>query len=622
MPAMRRFPVAVLFVMTLGGSPAAFEALRNGDPRALVAALDAGVSVNAKDEQGQTLLMHAVLYLPVDGVKLLLDRGAGVNLPGKAGGTALMVACGDLAKVQLLVERGADVNARSAGGNTALRHAMALPAGSGTVRYLLKHGAKPEARELNNAVRRGDVDLVRTALAAGAPVADEAMRRALGNEAMWRVLEEKAPQYRGEEARRKLVAGSKQEVTDLMLRAYSGLADRVRTLLGLDADVHARDSRGRTALMYAAGGEKASEEVIRLLLAKGADREAKDVRGDTALDIARQRGKKQIVLALGGKPAPLVDAVPDAERKWQPFRESLEKAVSLLEAAGPEFYKINGCISCHHQSIPQMAAGVARKKGLAVNEAVSKSQAEAVTALLKLSENNLWQMGCATLGGYVATLSYDLVGLAGDRQPRSQWTDLASNCLAKAQTASGAWVVSDVRHPLGSGDAKYTALSMRGLLSYPLPGLKEEYAARVARGAAYLESAAANDVQSLSFRILGLKWAGKPAGIPELARQLERLQRPNSGWAQHPEMATDAYATAIALWALHEGAGSGNGAWQLGAAYLRRLQKDDGSWHVRSRGFGFQPYRETGFPHGHDQWISSAATGFAVLALAPLAYPD
>ena len=202
-----------------------------------------------------------------------------------------------------------------------------------------------------------------------------------------------------------------------------------------------------------------------------------------------------------------LDVVPRGEGELRPLRESLGKAVGLLEAAGPAFYKANNCISCHNQSIPQMAAGAARKTGIPVNEAVSKAQGEAVTALLKLSENNLWQMGCTTLGGYLATLSYDLVGLGADRQPRSQWTDLASHCLAKAQSAIGAWIARDTRHPLGDNDAKYTALSIRGLLAYPLPGLKEEYAARVARGAAYLESSAGSDAQSLAFRILGLKWA-------------------------------------------------------------------------------------------------------------------
>jgi ankyrin repeat protein len=607
--------------VTLGASPAAFEAVRNGDMRALMHALDAGGNVNVKDDFGQTLLMHAVVYLPVNGVRLLLDRGADVNLQGKGGATALMVACGDLAKVRLLVERGADVNARSAGGNTALRHAMAVPAGSETVLYLLRKGAKPEARELNAAVRR-DVELVRALLAVGAPVTDDAVRRALGYEPVLRLLEEKAPQYRSDAARRKAVAAAVvpgSGGTELMARAFSARLEQVRALIELGADVNAKDNRGRTALMYAAGAnEGTTVEVIRLLLDKGADAAAKDVRGDTALDFARQRGKQERVIALGGKAEPIVEINPRPDAKMRPVKDALSKAVALMESAGPVFYKINGCISCHSQSIPEMAVGVARTKRLPVNEAVSKSQADAVTAMLKLEENNLWQMGCSTLGGYVATLSYDLVGLSADGQPRSRWTDLASNCLAKAQTASGAWALRDQRHPLGDNDAKYTALSMRGLMAYSLPGLKEEYAARVARGAAYLESSTASDVQSLAFRILGLKWAEKPAAIPGLARQLEALQRANGGWAQQAEMAADPYATAVALWALHAGAGLGDSAYQRGAEYLRRTQQDDGSWYVRSRGFGFQPYRETGFPHGHDQWISSAATGFAVLALAPL----
>jgi len=37
---------------------------------------------------------------------------------------------------------------------------------------------------------------------------------------------------------------------------------------------------------------------------------------------------------------------------------------------------------------------------------------------------------------------------------------------------------------------------------------------------------------------------------------------------------------------------------------------------VRSRSPKFQPYFEGGFPYGHDQWISSMATGWATAALA------
>jgi hypothetical protein len=55
--------------------------------------------------------------------------------------------------------------------------------------------------------------------------------------------------------------------------------------------------------------------------------------------------------------------------------------------------------------------------------------------------------------------------------------------------------------------------------------------------------------------------------------------------------------------------------WQRGIDFLLHTQLPDGSWHVRSRGFGFQPYFDSGFPHGHDQWISAAAASWATIAL-------
>jgi hypothetical protein len=50
--------------------------------------------------------------------------------------------------------------------------------------------------------------------------------------------------------------------------------------------------------------------------------------------------------------------------------------------------------------------------------------------------------------------------------------------------------------------------------------------------------------------------------------------------------------------------------------FLLRTQKPDGSWLVRSRSRPFQTYLESGFPHGKDQFISAAASGYAAAALA------
>ena len=63
-------------------------------------------------------------------------------------------------------------------------------------------------------------------------------------------------------------------------------------------------------------------------------------------------------------------------------------------------------------------------------------------------------------------------------------------------------------------------------------------------------------------------------------------------------------------------------AYQRGVKYLLSSQFPDGSWHVKSRAVKFQPYFESGFPHGHDQWISAAGTAWAASALALTVEPS
>ena len=56
-------------------------------------------------------------------------------------------------------------------------------------------------------------------------------------------------------------------------------------------------------------------------------------------------------------------------------------------------------------------------------------------------------------------------------------------------------------------------------------------------------------------------------------------------------------------------------AFQDGIKYLIKIRKEDGSWFVKSRSKPFQTYYESGFPHGKDQFISVAASGWATTAL-------
>src|SRR5207247_5569973 len=89
------------------------------------------------------------------------------------------------------------------------------------------------------------------------------------------------------------------------------------------------------------------------------------------------------------------------------------------------------------------------------------------------------------------------------------------------------------------------------------------------------------------------------------------------GWPQLPTLASDAYATGLALYALHEGGGLAvdHPAYQRGVEFLLRTQLADGSWFVASRSFPIVEYSKSGFPHGRSQFISASATCWATMAL-------
>ena len=112
--------------------------------------------------------------------------------------------------------------------------------------------------------------------------------------------------------------------------------------------------------------------------------------------------------------------------------------------------------------------------------------------------------------------------------------------------------------------------------------------------------------------------------IKKSAHGLEKRQRDDGGWSQLPTMGSDAYATGEALYALHL-AGKmkiTDDVYQRGMRYLLRTQAPDGSWHVKTRSFPVQPYFESGFPYGHDQWISAAGTSWASMALSLAVEPE
>ena len=86
-------------------------------------------------------------------------------------------------------------------------------------------------------------------------------------------------------------------------------------------------------------------------------------------------------------------------------------------------------------------------------------------------------------------------------------------------------------------------------------------------------------------RLVLWKKLGRPAAEREpLVRRIHDRQNADGGWSQSKDMASDAWATGQALYALaHAGIKPDDPAIARAHAFLIKTQRDDGSWLMTSR---------------------------------------
>jgi ankyrin repeat protein len=613
--------------------------IRNNDLTSLKARLAKGAAVDTRDQRGSTLLMHAAAFGSPETVKLLLGSGADVNARNGVEVTALILGAGNPEKARMLVEKGADVNARSKLGRTPLMIAAGCDGCLATVKLLLDKGADPNAKDkdgnttLSEAAWADNTESVRMLLAKGAradaadgegytPLSWAASNCNLPDVKMF--LSKGVDVNAANTSAGEVKFGKIQliRLTPLMLAATFCPPDVVKTLLDAGAKVNAADIRGMTPIQFAVSSEAQNLAVVKLLLKAGADVNAKSTVGETALDWAKKFGSQEVMAALTAAGAR--EGVPyNAPRPKPAGERTLSQAVAsgaaILQRGATEFFQQSGCVGCHHQPVAAMTVAAVRGAGIPVDE----SAARGVVKMMEGESQFFHQMMLerVPIGGASDGPTWKLMALASERYPAGPLTDGIVAYIAHHQRHDGTWWFGGVsRAPFEEGTIARTAMSLRVMQVFGSPAMKAELDLKIARACTSLANAKAATNDEAAMQIMGLHWAGGDAAkVSALGEALLSAQRPDGGWSQNRNLASDAYATGEALWALKEaGVLTASGAaYQKGVQFLMDTQSADGSWYVRSRAPKFQPYFQSGFPYDHDQWISSAGTSWAVRALIP-----
>ena len=321
-----------------------------------------------------------------------------------------------------------------------------------------------------------------------------------------------------------------------------------------------------------------------------------------------------VVLTLGGSAAPTAGQELPVPR----IAEAAVRAVAAIQRSQVVWYEKQVCSSCHHQFQPAIAFAVARAHGVPVDEAIATTNArsfdfsdiDAALQFANVVEPSL-QEGYRLVAAHAAGIEPNL-GAA-----------LMARFLIARQRPAGDWSGLNQRPPSSSSDFAKTAIGVRAVQLFHHRADADTARHSVARAATWLKSHQAPDTEGRAYQLLGLHWTGSDSATRvKLARELIATQRNDGGWGSVEGRASEAYSTGEALFALHEAGevATSDVKWQRGVAFLTRTQAADGSWHVPSRLHDparlSPPYFESGYPNGHDQFISVAGAAWAVMALA------
>ena len=294
-----------------------------------------------------------------------------------------------------------------------------------------------------------------------------------------------------------------------------------------------------------------------------------------------------------------------------------------------------------------MALSPGRQRGFDINEQTLLAIAEHTEADLNGAIDD-YRKGKGQPGGVIRA-GYALWALEAAGWPRDETTASVAHYLTVIQGDHKRWPPQSNRPPSESSAFTATALALRGVQAFAQPapdqettekaGPKVETATALrARALEWLEQTKPKETEDRVFRLWGLKHASaRPGRLPRPPTICCILSGPTVAGASsthrrnQPKRRTR--RTKLRWRPLVRcqrrlcdrlslgGASLGRRCfhrvtpYRRGLQFLIRSQRNDGTWFIKSRSSPFQAYFESGFPHGPDQFISAAGSGWATAAL-------
>lgn len=295
---------------------------------------------------------------------------------------------------------------------------------------------------------------------------------------------------------------------------------------------------------------------------------------------------------------------------------AVERGLPLVEQAAARYPQHRQCFSCHHQTLPMLAAVAARSSGLPIDQSVFESQAAFTHASFQRQLKRLH--AGQGIGGQAMTVSYGLWTLALAGRQADEVTEAMVAYLLRTQQEDGHWGVQTDRPPLEESSETVTVLSLIGMEKYATDAQRPAVAAAKSRISTWFDATQPESQEDRVSRLWSTKLlARSPAAVERARHAVLAVQQDDGGWAQLDSMKSDAYATGQTLCVLFlTGSSPDDPACRRGLEFLLDAQGSDGSWFVKSRSQPVQVYFDNGDPHGKDQFISTSASCWALVALA------